>query len=39
MSFTHHKLIAAANGEDEARSRFERMITECVVGQPYIIVD
>jgi hypothetical protein len=30
VSFTHHKLIAAANGEDEARSRFERMITECV---------
>ena len=30
MSFTHHHLIAAAGGEEEARHRFERMITECV---------
>lgn len=30
MSFTHHHLIAAAGGEDEARPWFERMVTACV---------
>lgn len=30
MSFTHHHLIAAAGGEEDARPRFERMVTACV---------
>jgi hypothetical protein len=30
VSFTHHALIHAAGGEDEARARFERMVVACV---------
>ena len=30
MSFTHHALIHAAGGEEEARARFERMVGACV---------
>lgn len=30
VSFTHHALITAAGGEEEARARFERMVSACV---------
>jgi hypothetical protein len=30
MSFSHHALIHAAGGEEEARARFERMVGACV---------